>query len=728
MSKRENGGTKLIYEKTFHEALAKATHAVEVSGLSQFNPVLEAMAAVEGEAAVAAAGEAVDAGGGGAGASVVFSAAAGGGSKQGDCPYGRKPFHTVWFGPPPSKGKPYFGFDTLAASVYAKELAYDKSVQVHFWCLPEWVEHYQEYFSTINEQVKVHSLNELVEDFPEIEAVNHTMANLPSIDAGDPKHQWVMRQIEEAVVAHKNAIREKYRLFDLALIEESDKRRDPQYLQAILALIRDHCLDSRRRSIRDLVSLKDNFVNLMLLLIGGYYFDVSVLPEKGASGQFVLPEPRTFLPIVATYNARVTLRNKEYVGSLRAYGTSYAYTAQADIFCMSLPLPQVQSPIQCSEDRFLIRNRFYGILWEQVHVFSPSSALSQLFPKINDEGQKKYDQRGHSALVDSSSIIVDRLSIRPQPYSKEGGYSSVNQYFLFLVSSILGRWDHFPTDTFVVGQRQNWSPGPIGVCFSNATSCVNKVRSFDFHGQRLSKIFLGTHHNKSSEHNSSPDKALVGYQSFVDRRRGYLGSQQLDAVPSECDGEDERGEEFREKLANFLKESIDAGSQAACHAAFEYGAYGRLLELARDSLISEEGWKFLLSLDDGFDRRRQAIDFILELERQLESPKQPTIFDSQKMLQAKREVRFTLMLVLDKLLKAPKAEISPAVQEIKNYIQSLRDNKPYWDRVVWTWRPGQPSRLGALLAQIEADFGDEQSPGAGVDPAAGAGKGHGTNP
>ena len=112
----------------------------------------------------------------------------------------------------------------------------------------------------------------------------------------------------------------------------------------------------------------------------------------------------------------------------------------------------------------------------------------------------------------------------------------------------------------------------------------------------------------------------------------------------------------------------------------------------------------------GSDKRKLGIDFILEIQDQLNHPKQATIFDDKRMLLAKKEMRDVLIIRLNQLIQAPKEALNQEGENLVNYIQQQQENRVLWGRVVWSWKPGQPSTLGNVLQRIKKAFGPNLAP------------------
>lgn len=399
---------------------------------------------------------------------------------------GSKPVHTVWFGQPADPDKPYFGCDTVAAIAYDRELADDPDAQVHFWCLPEWVEHYKDYFSRTGSSVTVHSLNEIIHDFPEIEQVEQLILQLGQSE--NLNHQWLKQSIGNLFQDYKTVVRKSHGLFNPQFLHASQDYNQ-QNLQAAFVMIRDHLLHSQRRSIRDLVSLKDLFVLLLLVQVGGLFADMTALPLSDE--KFTLDKVRTFLPIMeCAYDQRDQSMN--FV---------------PDIFYLALSVP---GSVELSQYEESLRVAMINQLFSQASTFSPSGYLSRIFPKDG-----VYDRCDHRELERSSAEILDALTVRVECSQDE--YQRINQTIMRTGSFYINR----------EGKVQAYDESPID---SDVMMSVFRDGEFCYGTNPVQKQFMGSHHGLDRD---PADLYLENYEDVVAERQEYLYSANCDLTP--CD-------------------------------------------------------------------------------------------------------------------------------------------------------------------------------------------------
>lgn len=358
--------------------------------------------------------------------------------------FGIKPVHTVWFGDPPGPESPHFGVDTLAPSTFAKLLDGDPDASVHFWCLPDpkYKKMFQAYFDGQGLKVSVHTPDEMVHDFPEVEEIR-TQANI-LMGAVNEEHGAAISHLVELYIL---ALHSKLGIFYGPCYQLPYQDLAPRISAAMTHIMR-FTLAPDRRSTKDYVTLKDYFVYFLLATEGGYYFDSTVAPT---SDRLELAAPMDFSPIVK-------------IGQGFFNGSNTGLTS--DIFALSCTMQNLSWQRRQMAQFILLKAIDFSITGQhQAIKLVTGKNGKHYYPKEQIQTLTRY--MNFFSIVRFISETID------EPYSFQD-----------------------PKD-FLAGIP----PEKLNSAHSYATIERDRVRAFHMSGIQFRKVFLGSHRSEGEQFN-----------------------------------------------------------------------------------------------------------------------------------------------------------------------------------------------------------------------------------
>jgi hypothetical protein len=400
--------------------------------------------------------------------------------------FGKKPVHSIWFGQPPEKDSPHFGTDTLAASVYATSLEGDLDAQVNFWCLPEHAESYRHYFEQQELKIAVHTPNEIIFHLDILVQTQKKVRDLfETLGCEDNS------KLKDILDHCKMAILHQQDIFNSDNLHQEDLTRN---LSAGMAQIMEHLLDPKRRSIKDVVTIKDLFSYFLLATHGGFFADVTAVPKEDA---FIIDEICDFSPIINV-----------------AKGRANCYAMVPDIFTLS-----------CSTNKYSAQKTgMTKFLLGKLIDFCPNGKHANIFPEEDATGNLYYKKDDHEELLRTSAFTTILTDIEV----------SVTEPMVFITTN-----DGTQPDLHTYVQNASAS-GRLSSQHSLVTRSSDITLEFEFPGlpgqawQKINKFFIGSHkpggeqYNPTSKRNLSDelrDRLTPLQQTFLQQRKEYLLDQ-----------------------------------------------------------------------------------------------------------------------------------------------------------------------------------------------------------